>query len=452
MNPEDGLQLCILFVLVFLSAFFSSAETAFSTANQIRLKNLAEEGNRKAIIACKILANYSRMISTILIGNNIVNIVASSLATVLATNIASRIFGDWAVATAIGIATGVLTVVVLLFGEIIPKTWAKLNNEKIALAYSPIVNALCILFTPLVFIIDILSNGILRMLRIDPNKKVIGITESELLSYVDVSHQEGVIESEEKEIIYNLFDFSDALAKDIMIPRVDIVEVEANSTYEEVVAAFQQNMYTRIPVYENTPDNIIGLLNIKDFLFVKDSSNFNLRDIMREVYYTYEYKKIPDLLNEMREKTAAVTIVLNEYGAAEGMITMEDLLEEIVGEIRDEFDEDEKTMLQNVGENQYLIEGSMKLADINDRLETDLSCENYDSIGGIIIEHLDDRLPNEGEEVTLEDGTTLTVKEFENNRIQSVLLVLPEKEEEAPEEGDASENKEESDENKSVNN
>ncbi|MBE5894045.1 MAG: HlyC/CorC family transporter [Lachnospiraceae bacterium] len=452
MNPEDGLQLGILFVLVFLSAFFSSAETAFSTANQIRLKNLAEEGNRKAIIACKILANYSRMISTILIGNNIVNIVASSLATVLATNIASRIFGDWAVATAIGIATGVLTVVVLLFGEIIPKTWAKLNNEKIALVYSPIVNALCILFTPLVFIIDILSSGILRMLRIDPDKKVIGITESELLSYVDVSHQEGVIESEEKEIIYNLFDFSDALAKDIMIPRVDIVEVDANSTYEEVVAAFQQNMYTRIPVYENTPDNIIGLLNIKDFLFVKDSSNFNLRDIMREVYYTYEYKKIPDLLNEMREKTAAVTIVLNEYGAAEGMITMEDLLEEIVGEIRDEFDEDEKTMLQNVGENQYLIEGSMKLADINDRLETDLSCENYDSIGGIIIEHLDDRLPNEGEEVTLEDGTTLTVKEFENNRIQSVLLVLPEKEEEASEEGDVSENKEDSEESKEENN
>jgi len=451
-NPEDGLQLGILFVLVFLSAFFSSAETAFSTANQIRLKNLAEEGNRKAIIACKILANYSRMISTILIGNNIVNIVASSLATVLATNIASRIFGDWAVATAIGIATGVLTVVVLLFGEIIPKTWAKLNNEKIALVYSPIVNALCILFTPLVFIIDILSSGILRMLRIDPDKKVIGITESELLSYVDVSHQEGVIESEEKEIIYNLFDFSDALAKDIMIPRVDIVEVDANSTYEEVVAAFQQNMYTRIPVYENTPDNIIGLLNIKDFLFVKDSSNFNLRDIMREVYYTYEYKKIPDLLNEMREKTAAVTIVLNEYGAAEGMITMEDLLEEIVGEIRDEFDEDEKTMLQNVGENQYLIEGSMKLADINDRLETDLSCENYDSIGGIIIEHLDDRLPNEGEEVTLEDGTTLTVKEFENNRIQSVLLVLPEKEEEASEEGDVSENKEDSEESKEENN
>ena len=452
MNPEDGLQLGILLVLVFLSAFFSSAETAFSTANQIRLKNLAEEGNRKAQTACKILSNYSRMISTVLIGNNIVNISASSLATVLTTNMVNRLIGDWAVSTAIGISTGVLTVIVLLFGEIIPKTWAKLNNEKITLAYAPIINGLCIIFTPLVFIIDILSSGILRVLRIDPNKKVIGITESELLSYVDVSHQEGVIESEEKEIIYNLFDFSDALAKDIMIPRVDIVEVDANSSYEEVVAAFQQNMYTRIPVYENTPDNIIGLLNIKDFLFVKDSSNFNLRDIMREVYYTYEYKKIPDLLNEMREKTAAVTIVLNEYGAAEGMITMEDLLEEIVGEIRDEFDEDEKTMLQNVGENQYLIEGSMKLADINDRLETDLSCENYDSIGGIIIEHLDDRLPNEGEEVTLEDGTTLTVKEFENNRIQSVLLVLPEKEEEAPEEGDASENKEDSEENKEENN
>ncbi len=443
MNSTDGLQLGILLILVFLSAFFSSAETAFSTSNQIRLKNLAEEGNRKAKIACKILSNYSRMISTILIGNNIVNIVASSLATVLATNIASRTFGDQAVATAIGIATGTLTVIVLLFGEIIPKTWAKINNEKITLLYAPIINTLCILFTPLVYIIDILSNGVLRLLRIDPNQKVTNITESELLSYVDAGHEEGVIESEEKEIIYNLFDFSDALAKDIMIPRIDIIEADVNSTYDEIVALFQENMYTRIPVYENTPDNIIGLINIKDFLFIKDTSSFDVRSNMREVYYTYEYKKIPDLLSEMREKTAAVTIVLNEYGAAEGMITMEDLLEEIVGEIRDEYDEDEKTLLQDLGENQYLIEGSMKLSDINDRIGTELSSENYDSIGGIIIEHLDDRLPNEGDEVTLEDGSVLTVKEFESNRIQSVLLKLPEKSEEE----DAEESKESQDEN-----
>ncbi len=428
MDQTAWIQLIIIIILLILSGFFSSAETAFSTVNQIRMQNLADEGNKKAALVLKILSAYSKMLSTILIGNNIVNIASSSLATVFAT----KVFGSWA----IGIATGTLTVFVLLFGEIIPKTWAKLNNEKLSLAYAPAIHGLSTILTPVIFLIDKLSNAILRILGIDPNRKVISITESELLSYVDAGHEEGVIESEEKEMIYNLFDFSDAVAKDIMIPRIDMVEIDVHASYEELLDAFRKSMYTRIPVYENTPDHIIGVVNIKDLILIEDMEKFKIRKVMRDVYYTYEYKKTPDLLSEMREKTASISIVLNEYGAAEGMITMEDLLEEIVGEIRDEYDEDEKELLQCVGDREYLIEGSMKLDDINDHLQTELSSDDYDSIGGIVIEHLDDRLPTAGEEVCLEDGTRLRVESFENNRIQSVRMFLPAPQEENDREND----------------
>lgn len=434
MDTGDSYQIIILVVLFFLSAFFSSAETAFSTVNTVRLQTLADEGNKRAALVLKILSRRSRMLSTILIGNNIVNIAASSLTTLIATKL-----GGFAV----GIATGVLTLLIILFGEIIPKTWAMINNEKITLVYSAPINALCTIMTPFVFIIDILSNGVLRLLRIDPNRKIVSITENELLTYVDVGHEEGVIETDEKEMIYNVFDFSDALAKDIMIPRVDIIEADVNSSYDEIKFLFRENMYSRIPVYENSPDNIIGVINLKDFLFLDDPSKFNLMDFKRDVYYAYEYKKVSELLTEMREKSATMTIVLNEYGAAEGMITMEDLLEEIVGEIRDEYDDDEIEQLRVIGENEYLIEGSMKLDDINDRLGTSFENENYDSIGGIIIDALDDRLPEEGETVTLEDGTTLTVDEFEQNRIQYVRLKLIPKEAEESSEAAASDTLEE---------
>ena len=210
------------------------------------------------------------------------------------------------------------------------------------------------------------------------------------------------------------------------------------ASYEDVKNIFRDNMYTRIPVYEETPEKIVGIINIKDFLFVEDPDFFDVRKIMREVYFTYEYKKTQDLLNEMREKSAPMTIVLNEYGAAEGLVTLEDLLEEIVGDIKDEYDEDERDTIKETGEREYLIEGSMKLDDINDRLGTNLESENYDSIGGMIIDHLDDRLPEQEEEVTLEDGTILKVEEFTDNRIVNVKMVLPEpkEEDEAAEAGD----------------
>lgn len=416
MDTTGVIQITVLALLIMLSAFFSSAETALSTVSKVKIRTLVEQGDKRAATLQKVLDRYSKMLSAILIGNNIVNISASSLA----TSMVIRLYGN----VYVGLATGVLTIVVLLCGEIVPKNWAMLNNEKIALFYGGIIFGLMQILTPVIYIVDKLSGGIMKLLRIDINQKA-AMTESELRTYVEVSHEDGVIESEEREIIYNVFDFSDALAKDIMIPRIDMVTVEVNSSYEDLLDIFRESMYTRIPVYNGEKDNIIGIINVKDFLLVDDKAAFCISDYMREAYYTYEYKKTADLMLEMRECTANVALVLNEYGAAVGMITLEDLLEEIVGEIRDEYDEDEKELIQEVGERQYLVEGGMKLSDINDVLGTSLESEDYDSIGGIIIELLD-RLPETEEEVLTENGIQLKVAEMHQNRIEKVLMTLPE--------------------------
>ena len=414
MDTEGVIQLSILIVLCLLSGFFSSAETALTTVNQIRMRNLEEEGNKKAIIVNKILNSYSKMLSTILIGNNIVNISASALATTFALRISIPV----------GVITGILTCVVLLFGEIIPKTWAMLNADKLAMAYGKIIYSLMFLFTPIIFIVDKVANFILRLLHIDPSKRTTHMTENELKTYVDVSHEDGVIESEEREIIYNIFDFSDAVAKDIMIPRINMVTVDVNATYDEVMSIFRESMYTRLPVYEDDKDNIIGIINIKDFILRKSPAGFKVRSILRDAHYTYEYKKIADLMYEIREKTTSVTFVLNEYGATVGMITIEDMLEEIVGEIRDEYDADEAENLKKIDEHKYLVIASMNLDDINDALNTDFQSEDYDSLGGILIEHLG-RLPEDNEEITLENGITLKVQGIDRNRIKKVLITLP---------------------------
>lgn len=418
-DPAVIVEILILCILVVLSAFFSSAETAFSTANQIRIRSLAEEGNKKAASVIKILENYGKLISTILIGNNIVNLSASALATTVAISLSTPSLQSLMT----GLATGILTVVVLMVGEIIPKTWANLNADRIVLFYAPIIRFLMIVLTPVIFIIDKLSTAIMRILRMDPNKKNSVMTENELKIYVDASHEDGVIEEEEREMIYNVFDFGDSLAKDVMIPRIDMVSVEDTASYDEIKEIFKENMYTRLPVYHDSTDNVLGIINIKDFLFVQDSKRFQISDIMRDVYFTYEYKKTSDLLFEMRQSSSNMAMVLDEYGSTVGMITLEDLLEEIVGEIRDEYDEDEELLIQPVDDNTYIVPGGMKLDDINDSLDTEFASEDYDSIGGLIIEKLN-KLPSQGESVTLEDGTILTVEQFSKNRIELVKLAL----------------------------
>ena len=431
METSDVAQLIIIIVLIFLSGFFSSAETAFSTLNRVRMRNLEEEGSKKAARVNKILESYSKMLSAILIGNNIVNLSASSLTTAFVIGVCGNAY--------IGLGTGILTIVVLLGGEIIPKTWANLNSEKLALAYSSVIYALMKVMTPVIFIVDLLSNGILKLLHVDPNKKMDTITESELKTYVDVSHEDGQIESDEREMIYNIFEFSDTCVKDIMIPRTNMVTVNADESVNDLIKVFHESMYTRIPVYQEDKDSMIGFVNIKDLFIARISGqkNITLKSLLREAYYTYEYKKNADLLLEMREKSMNVAFVLNEYGSTVGMVTLEDLLEELVGEIRDEYDEDEKELIQKIDDRSYLIEGSMNLSDINDSIGTSLNSDDYDSIGGIIIGQLD-RLPEDNESVVLADGTTLQVKGIDQNRILHVLLTLPEpKEEETDEEASA---------------
>lgn len=432
MDTVTAIQFMILAILLLLSAFFSSAETALSTVNRVRIRALAEEGDKRALTVQNILDHYSKMLSTVLVGNNIVNISASSLA----TTIAIRLWGSYAV----GFMTGALTLFVLLFGEIVPKNWAMCSSEEISLSYAGIIQFLMIVLTPLIFIVDKLSGFVMALLHIDPSKKADAMTERDLKTYVDVGHEDGAIETEEREMIYNVFDFSDSRAKDVMVPKIDITMVNIDASYNELFAVFKESMYTRIPVYQDDTDNVIGIVHVKDFLFVPNKREFKISDILRKVYYTYEFKKTADLMMEIREAPMNVAIVLNEYGACVGMVSLEDLLEEIVGEIRDEYDEEEKELIQKTGERSYLVEGSMKLDDINDALGTSLDSEDYDSIGGILIETLD-RLPEKGETITLEDGTELRAESLNHNRIEKVLLTLPEPEE-TPEEDDSVNEKE----------
>lgn len=415
MNTAGLLQIIFLVILIILSGFFSSAESAFTTVNKIRIRALAGDGNHNAMRVEKILGRYSKMLSTVLVGNNIVNISASALATTLAINI-------WG-SVAVSIMTGVLTLVILLFGEIIPKTWATVRSEQIALSYSRIIWALMFILTPLVYIIDKMSHFIMKIFKIDTSGRGTQITENEIKTYVDVGREDGVIESEEQEMINNVFDFSDAVAKDIMIPRIDMTSVDVNTDYYTLMNVFRDSMFTRIPVYDGEPDQIIGLINIKDFFLVKDKKNFHIKSIIRTAYFTFEFKKIADLMIEMRSKAFNVAFVLSEYGTTVGMITMEDLVEEIVGEIRDEYDEDENELIQQVDDRQYIVAGSVKLDDLNDVLGTSLSSEDYDSIGGLMIEQLE-RLPHNHETITLDCGITLTAQGISDQRIDKVILLL----------------------------
>ncbi len=416
MDSGDVTQLIILIILLMLSAFFSSAETALTTVNRIRIRSLADDGSKRAKTVLKITDNSGKMLSAILIGNNIVNVAAASITTSLAYSLGG---------SAVAIANAVITVAILLFGEITPKTTATIHAEKLALIYAPIISIFMKIMTPVIFIINGLSNAVLLLLRIDPNAKNQTMTENELRTIVDVSHEDGVIESDEKEMIYNVFDLGDAKAKDVMVPRVHVTFAGVNTTYEELIEIFREDKFTRLPIFEDSTDNVIGTINMKDLLLFDNTKEFHIRDILREAYFTYEYKNISELLVEMREASFNIAIVLDEYGDTAGLITLEDILEEIVGEIHDEYDENEEDFIKEIGEREYMIEGSTNLDDLNDRLDLQLESEDYDSLGGFIIEHLD-RLPEEGDSITTEDGLRLVVESLDKNRIESVHAYLPE--------------------------
>lgn len=408
-------QLVVLFFLLLLSAFFSSAETSLTTVNKLRIRSMVEQGVKGAKSVSTLIEDPGKMLSAILIGNNVVNLSASSLATTLAI----KIWGN----TAAGIATGILTLLILIFGEITPKTLATIHAEKLSLFYAPFIYFLTQIFTPIIFIVNKMSYLLLFLLRVDPNKKYATMTENELRTIVDVSHEEGVIESEERKMITNVVDFGDALAKDVMVPRISMASAGIDMSYSELIEVFRVEKYSRLPVYNEDRDDIIGIINLKDvFFFRGEDKDFNIRDYMREPYYTYEYKKTSELLNEMRRESLPIAIVLDEYGATAGLITMEDLLEEIVGEIRDEYDDDEEDVITRVNEFEYLADGAAKLDEINEFIGLSLDSEDYDSIAGHII-HLLDHLPDEGEKIT-ENFVTYTVIKVDKNRIDKVHIKI----------------------------
>lgn len=417
MDPSDTYQIIILLILLALSAFFSSNETALMSVNKIRLRSLADEGNKRAAMALDILENQTpKLLSAILIGNNIVNISASSLATTLAYS-----FGGYMVS----IVTVILTVLILIFGEITPKNYATINAERLTLRYIPVFKFLMTIMTPVIFIINLFSRGVMRLMRVDPDAASKAMTEEELRTIVDVSHEDGVIESDEKEMIYNVFDLGDATAKDIMVPRVHVTFADVESTYDELIEIFREDKFTRLPVYKDSQNNIVGIINMKDLLLYDKNEEFVIDRFLRKPHFTYETKSISDLLVEMKDSTFNIAIVLDEYGDMAGLITLEDILEEIVGEIHDEYDEKEDELVQKISDREYIIEGSMHLDDVNDHLNTELDSEDYDSLGGFIIEHLD-RLPVAGDEVVTDDGIRLVVEKLDKNRIEKVHVYLPE--------------------------
>ena len=413
MDPSVAIQFIVLIVLLLLSAFFSSAETSLVTVNQIRMRSLADEGNKKAARVLKITSNSSKMLSAILIGNNIVNIFASSLATTITLQLWGNRF--------VSLTTGILTLLVLIFGEITPKTIATSHAEKIAMTYSGVISLLIKVLTPVIFIINKLANGFLFILGLDPGKKAASITEDELRTIVDVSH-EGVIEKEERQMIKNVFDFGDSQAKDVMIPRIDMTCVSIDSRYDEIISVFRNDKYTRLPVYEDSVDNVIGIINVKDLLLCEDKASFNVRDILRKPYYTYEFKKTSELMEELKKTSNNFTIVIDEYGSTVGMITLEDLLEEIVGEIRDEYDGDEVDDIIKVNDTEYIFSGTARLNDIEEYIELpDIETDHesdYDSISGFIIDSLK-RLPVLGDEVTI-GNLRFVVEGCTKNRITKV--------------------------------
>lgn len=420
MDSSDIPKLVTVVILLMLSAFFSSAETALTTINKLKVRSMIEEGNQRAITLSKVINNQGKMLSAILIGNNIVNLSASSLATTLAI----KVLGN----SGAGIATGILTLLILVFGEISPKTLATVYSEKLAFIYAPVVLFIMNMLTPVIFIINKLSLGFLFLLRVNPNAKTSVMTENELRTIVDVSHEEGVIEKEEKQMINNVVDFGDSQAKDVMIPRIDMTYVDVSATYDEIIKIFEENRFTRMPVCEDSADNVIGTINVKDLLLYKPGTEFNIKNYLREPYYTYEFKKTPELLREMRKSATNITIVVDEYGATVGLITLEDLLEEIVGDIRDEYDADEVDSIQKINDNEYIIEGSEKLDDIDEKLGLKLKSEDYDSIGGFVIGLLDS-LPNEGDSVEYEN-LTFVVEKVEKNRIDKIHFYIKSKDEE----------------------
>ena len=417
MGPSETGQLITVIILLCLSAFFSSSETALTTVNQIRMRTLADNGDKRAARVLRVTGNPGKMLSAILIGNNIVNLSASSIS----TSLAIHLFGN----TGAGIATGILTFLILIFGEVTPKTMATIKADSMSLTAAAPIGFLMKILTPVIFIINKLSLGLMFLLHVNIKDAQKKMTEEELRTIVDVSQENGVIEHEERDMIHNLFDFGDAEAKEIMVPRIDMTFVQADATYQEVLDIFRQDMFTRLPVYEDSTDNVIGIINMKDFLLQNDTPEFSVRNLLREPYFTYEHKNTADLFLEMRKSSISLAIVLDEYGVTAGLITLEDLLEEIVGEIRDEYDADEEDDITRISDREFYVLGSANLNDVSEALSLHFTSDDYDTIGGYCLGLLD-HLPEKNEIILTDNNILLRIDRMEKNRIERIYIRLPE--------------------------
>ena len=400
-STSNSIQIILLVILLVGSGFFSASETALMSLSRIKMRHMEEDGVKGAKLVSSLVEDSNRLLTSILIGNNIVNIAATSIATSLFTATLG--------AQGVAMATGVMTVLVLIFGEITPKTISANNPEKASLVVSKPIKFFVIILTPVVWVFNIITKVIFKLFGVDDNGVKPFITEEELKTMVNVSHEEGLLEIEEREIINNVFEFGDMQAKEAMVQRLDIVAIDMEDSYDEIIELFKTEKLSRMPVYEETIDDIIGTLNIKDIIFLSDEEieNFDIKKYIRDPFFTYEFKKITQLLEEMKKDKSQMAIVVDEYGGTAGLITIEDLVEVIVGDIEDEYDEEEDE-IQVINSNEFLVEGSTKISDVNEVLGIELESEEFDSIGGYIIGYIK-HIPEENEVIEV-DGIKFNIE------------------------------------------
>lgn len=412
MDTSYGWQIVLLIILLIMSAFFSMSETALMSLSKIRIRHMVDEGIKGAKLVEKLIEDPNKLLGAILIGNNIVNIGASALATSIAINT----FGE----SAVGIVTAIMTVLVLIFGEITPKSIAKQKSEKVSLKVSKTIDIIVKVLKPFIGIFTSISSIFIRLFGGDPKASEPFITEEELRAMVGVSEEEGVLEDVEKEMIFNVFDFADAQVKDVMVQRVDIIAVDSEATYEEVLEVIKTEQFSRLPVYNENIDDIVGVLNVKDLIIAgQNRDGFKVMDYVREPYYTFEFKKIKELFGEMKKSRSHMSVVLDEYGGTVGIVTIEDLIEEVFGDIEDEYDDYEQE-IEVIKEDEFVVDGSARLDDISDLIGVSMESEEFDSVGGLLIGELG-RLPEHKEEVTL-NNIRFIVEEIDKNRIKKIRI------------------------------
>src|SRR5256884_2828930 len=412
-DTEAWLQFAILLVSLLLCALSSAAETSFTSISRIKLKDLVEEGNQQAIQIEKTLSNPNKFLLTILIVNRVAVIVAASMATVLALRF-SHTFGEL-------IATILTSLVVLIFCEIAPKTVAVQNPLRWARAFVKPVRAVSWLLQPVVWALSAITNTLVRLMGGQIRRPGPFVTEEELRLLLTVGEEQGVLEEEETEMIHSIFEFADTTVREVMVPRIDMVTLESNATVDEAVDLALQGGHSRIPVYEENIDNIIGVLYVKDMLkqLREGHNNYPVRDLVREAYFVPETKKLDDLLREIQQRRVHMAIIVDEYGSVAGLVTIEDLVEEIVGDIQDEYDREEK-LYEQVTQFEYVFDAKINLDEFNELMDTDLENEDYETLGGFLLGQLD-KIPIPGDTINYKN-LTFTVLTTRGLRITKVKV------------------------------